>query len=103
MFRLPKLIAIFYSAVFLGVDLWTWDIFFVYLGSTKEHMVPALVLTLISMPSSLIIELLAVWFPALLDNTLLLISITSLCGLFQVVLVWFIAILLLKRNKIRQR
>ncbi len=94
--RLLKLIAIWYSLVFGGAALWAWGSYLVNLGSPKEHLLPGIVLNLISMPSALIMEHLVAWFPVLLNSSTLFLSAMSLCGLFQVMVLWCAAWFFLK-------
>jgi hypothetical protein len=95
--RVIKLIAILYSGVFGGAAVWAWSSYLVNLGSPKEHLLPGMVLNVVSMPSSLIMEDLVVWFPVLLNTPVLLLSAMSLCGLFQVGVLWCIKWLLFKK------
>ena len=98
MSRLLKLIAILYSVAFGGAILWAWGSYFVNLGSPKEHLLPGIVLNLVCMPSTLIMEHLVAWFPALLNSSALFLSAMSFCGLFQVVVLWCAAWFFLKRS-----
>jgi hypothetical protein len=98
MSRLLKLIAILYSVVFGGAALWAWGSYLVNLGSPKEHLLPGIVLNLIGTPSTLIMEHLVVWFPVLLNSSSLFLVAMSLCGLFQVVVLWCAAWFFLTRR-----
>jgi len=96
--RLLKLIAIFYSAVFGSAALWAWGSYFVNLGSPKEHQLPGIVLNLVTMPSTLMMERMIEWFPVLLNSSALFLSAMSLCGLFQVGILWCITWLVFKKR-----
>jgi hypothetical protein len=99
--RSIRLIAIWYSVVFGCAALWAWSCYFFHLGSPREHLLPGIILNLISMPLALIIGRLVVWLPVLLNSEVLFLCATSLCGLIQVAGLWGITSLSLKRRDVR--
>lgn len=96
MSRLIKLIAILYSVVLGGAALWAWGSYLANLGSPKEHLFPGIVLNFVGMPTTLLMEHLVDWFPALLNSSALFLAAMSLCGLFQAAVLWCISWLFLK-------
>jgi uncharacterized membrane protein len=101
--RLLKIVAILYSLVFGCAALWAWGSYLINFGSPKEHLLPGIVLYLIDMPSALIIENLVVWFPVLLNSSVLFLFAMTLCGIFQVIVLWCTAYFFLKVWENRNR
>jgi hypothetical protein len=92
--RIFRNIAVLYSATYGGVALLAWITYFSNLNSPREHFLPGIVLYFIGMPSTLLMDRLVIWFPVLLESTVKFLTLMTLCGLFQVVIVWCFAILL---------
>jgi hypothetical protein len=81
-----------YSIVFGGVALLAWGSYLVNLGSSREHLLPGIALYMVGLPSSMSMEALANQFPALIDSPVLVLTIMTLYGLFQVAVLWGLAI-----------
>jgi hypothetical protein len=101
--RLLRLVAFLYSFVFGGVTLWAWASYLANLNSPREHLLPSVALDLIGMPSSLILERLATWFPTFLSGSLLVMSVMSFCALLQVVMVWCVYYVFSKKENRRRK
>lgn len=86
-----KLIAALYSLLFAGVALWTWATYFSYENSMREHLLPAIALNIVSLPSSLIVEKLAAMFPWILNSPIMLLSIVTGLGALQAIFLWVFA------------
>lgn len=86
-----KMIAAIYSLVFGGVVLWAWGSYFLYEGSTREHLLPAIALNAVTMPSSLLIERVVEQVPWILSSPATMLSIATGLGGIQVLVVWFVA------------
>lgn len=83
--------ATLYSIVFGGAALWAWISYFSYGSSTEEHLLPGIVLNIVTLPSSLLMEKLVVLYPWLLNSSVFMLSLVTVLGFFQVLLVWLLA------------
>lgn len=86
-----KIIAALYSLVLGLVALWAWGSYFIYEGSTREHLLPGIALNVVTMPSSLLIEKIAGQVPWILSSPVTMLSIVTVLGGIQVIVVWFVA------------
>lgn len=86
-----KVIAAIYSLVLGGVALWAWGAYFLYEGSTREHLLPGIALNVVTLPSSLLIERMVGQVPWILSSPVAMLLITTGLGGIQVVVVWLIA------------
>jgi hypothetical protein len=87
-----KLIAKIYSLLVGGVALWAWVVHFYYEGTTREHLLPAIVLQVVTLPSSLLIEWIVELLPWILSSPVAIILIMTGLGAIQAIAVWFAAI-----------
>jgi hypothetical protein len=87
-----KIVAAIYSLILGGVALWAWGTYFLYEGSTREHLLPAIALNVVTLPSSLLVERIVGQVPWILSSPVALLSIVTGFGGIQVVLVWLIAV-----------
>lgn len=85
-----KLFARLYSIVFGGATLWAWITYFSYRNSTQEHLLPGIVLNILTLPSSLLMEKLIVRFPCILNSTTSMLSLVTALGFFQILSVWLL-------------
>jgi hypothetical protein len=88
-----------YSIVFGSAALWAWISYFAYSNSTEEHLLPSIVLNIVTLPSSLLMEKLVVLNPWLLNSSVSLLSLVTTLGFFQVLLVWLLAKWSAKRKR----
>lgn len=87
-----KIVAAIYSLALGGVALWAWGTYFLYENSTREHLLPAIALEVVTLPSSLLVERIVEWVPWILSSPIAMLSITTGLGGIQAVLVWLIAV-----------
>lgn len=83
--------ATLYSIVFGSAALWAWISYFAYSNSTEEHLLPGIVLNIVTLPSSLLVEKLVSRNPWLLNSSISILSLVTALGFFQVLLVWLLA------------
>lgn len=86
-----KIAAAIYSLLLGGFALWAWVTYFLYEGSTKEHLLPGIILALVTVPSSLLIEGIIGLIPWILNSPIAMLSMLTGLGGVQVALVWLIA------------
>lgn len=86
-----KYFATLYSIVFGSATLWAWTTFFSYRNSEEEHLLPAIILEIVTLPSSLLMDKLIVWFPWLLNSSTFMLSLITALGFIQVLSVWLLA------------
>lgn len=86
-----KIVAVIYSLVFGGAALWAWGSYFIYEGSTREHLLPGIALNVVTLPSSLLMERMVGLMPWILSSPIAMLSIVTGLGVVQVMLVWLIA------------
>ena len=86
-----KVIAAIYSLVLGGVALWTWGVYLYYKGSVGEHLLPGIVLQVITMPSSLLTEWIVELVPWVLNSPIAILSLMTGLGGLQAVVVWLVA------------
>lgn len=86
-----KVIAAIYSMVLGGVALWTWVVYFHYKGTVGEHLLPGIVLQLVTLPSSFLMEWIAELMPWILSSPVAILSIMTGLGGIQMVAVWLVA------------
>lgn len=89
--RVMKAIAILYSTVLGGVALWTWIVYFQYDGTIGEHLLPGVVLQLVTLPSSLLMERIVDLVPWVFNKPVVILSLTTGLGGLQAAVVWLIA------------
>ena len=87
-----KIVAATYSLSFGGVSLWAWVSYFLYEGSTMEHLLPVIALNIVTLPSSLLVDRMVEQIPWILSSPITMLSIVTGFGGIQVVLVWLIAV-----------
>jgi hypothetical protein len=87
-----KIVAAIYSLALGGVALWAWGSYFLYEGSTREHLLPGIALNVATLPSSLLVEMMVGRVPWILSSPIAMLSIVTGLGGIQVVLVWLIAV-----------
>jgi hypothetical protein len=87
-----KIAATIYSLLFSGTALWAWASYFLYQGSTGEHLLPAIALNVLTLPSSLLLERVVVQVPWILNSPVAMLSIVTGLGTIQALLVWLMAV-----------
>lgn len=80
-----------YSIVVGSATLWAWVTHFFYSGSMEEHLLPFIVMGTVTLPSSLLMEGLVLSSPWLLNSPAAMLSLVTVLGFFQVLLVWRLA------------
>lgn len=86
-----KIVAAIYAFLLGGVALWAWVSYFLYEGSTREHLLPGIALNIVTLPSSLLMEKVIEQIPWILNSPITMLAIVTGLGAIQVVLVWLIA------------
>jgi len=87
-----KLIAAIYSLLVGGVALWTWVVYFQYEGTVREHLLPGVVLQVVTLPSSLLAQWIIIKvMPWIVSSPVAILSIMTGFGGIQAILVWFFA------------
>lgn len=86
-----KILATLYSLVLSGVSLWAWGTYFVFKGSTEEHLLPAIALYVVSLPSSFLMERLIGQVPWILNSVVTMLSIVTGLGAIQAIVMWLVA------------
>lgn len=99
MLRIFRWALTLYSMVFGGVALLAWGSYLVNLGSSKEHLLPGIALYIVGLPSSISMEALTNQFPVLIDSPVLVLTVMTLYGLFQITVIWGLAIRFFPRIK----
>ena len=87
-----KIVAAIYSLALGGFALWAWVSYFLYEGSTREHLLPGIALNVVTLPSSLLVERMVGLMPWILSSPIVMLSIMTGFGGVQVMLVWSIAL-----------
>lgn len=87
-----KLIAAIYSLVLGGVALWTWVVHFHYEGTVGEHLLPGILLQVVTLPSSLMMEWIIDLMPWILGSPVAILSVATGLGGIQAMLLWLIAV-----------
>ena len=77
--------------MFGSAVLWAWVSYFAYSNATEEHLLPGFVLNILALPSSLLIEKIVVRNMWLSNCPISLLSLVTVLGSFQVLLVWLLA------------
>ena len=83
--------ATLYSIMFGSAALWAWISYFAYSNATEEHLLPGIVLNIVTLPSSLLVDNLVVRNPWLLNSSISMLCLVTALGFFQVLLVWLLA------------
>lgn len=86
-----KIIAAIYSLVLGGVALWAWSSCIIYEGSIREYLLPGVALNVVTLPSSLLVEMMVGQVPWILSSPVVMLSIVTVLGAIQVGVVWLVA------------
>lgn len=98
-----KYIAWLYSILFGCAALWAWATYLLYANSTKEHLLPGILLNIMTMPSSILIERLGLLFPSLVDGEIFFLSMMTGVGIFQILLLWqLVTRVVIRKNKLHK-
>jgi hypothetical protein len=87
-----KIFAVIYSGLLIGVNLWVWITDFLFHGSTEEHLLPGIILYILTAPSSLLMEGIVGLAPWMLDSPIVILALLTGFGGVQAILVWLIAL-----------
>lgn len=85
-----KILATMYAVALGAAASWAWGVYVLYEGTT-EHNLPAMVLGMLTLPSSLLLERVVQQVPWLMSSPMTVLSILSGLGGIQAALVWLIA------------
>lgn len=86
-----KPIAALYSFALGVVALWAWGAHLIFGGSASEHLLPAILLNVLTLPSSLLIEKIAEQATWILNSPTALLSMATGLGLLQAIAIWLFA------------
>lgn len=85
-----KTFATLYSLVLACVSSWAWITHFLYRGSTEEHLLPAIALNVVTLPSSMLMDTLVVKVPWILSSPITMLSSVTILGLVQTGALWLL-------------
>lgn len=86
-----RVIATIYTLVLVVASSWDWATL-LFENPAEEHLLPGLVFYFVSMPSSLLMEMIVNVLPSVLHNVIAFQLIWTVLGALQVAAVWFVAL-----------
>lgn len=86
-----KLLAVLYSVVIACTASWAWIDHLAFNGSSREHLLPAVALNFVALPSSLVMESLVGANPWLMDRPAAILVVLTGIGFLQAACVWLLA------------
>jgi hypothetical protein len=85
-----KILAIIYSALFGCIAIWAWSSHLLYGASVKEHLLPDVMLSFVTMPLSLLLAPFAEKFGELISDRWAALIILTVFGAAQTILLWLV-------------
>ncbi|WP_454786172.1 SCO4225 family membrane protein [Mangrovitalea sediminis] len=87
--NVTKVLALAYAVIVGLAALWAWYTDVTLLHSGREHMLPGLLLVIVSLPTSKTLDLLYEHWPAFFSQPFVQLSWTTACGMFQALVLYF--------------
>lgn len=94
-----RYIAVLYSVVFGCVAVWEWISCFSFGHAMEEHLLPGIILNIVTLPSSLLMDKILLLSPEVLNSKIAVLSIVTGFGFLQMALLWTLALRISKKHK----
>lgn len=91
-------LALVYAIVVGAAALWAWYTDVKLLHSAQEHLLPDILLALVTLPSSTLLESLYGRWPAFLQAPLMQLTLLTVCGALQVAALYLLSFLARERR-----
>jgi hypothetical protein len=88
---MSRVIAIIYTALAFGAGCWAWVVDMTMLHSGREHLLPAMLLSVIAFPLSMLFVPLYALVPSFLDMPFVQLTFLSVAAALQATLLWWIS------------
>lgn len=96
--KVARLLALLYAVVVCAAAIWAWYVDVSLLHVTGEHLLPDIVLLIVSLPTSNSLDFAYDHWPAFFSAPLMQLSWLTACGAFQVAVLYVLSRLVPKAN-----